>query len=333
MRFFAPRIESYFSTREHSASCFPELSFADVCQSAKRLFLCGGSNQTQVCAIATDSAGFRIFNDNTACPWGEPMLWYSTLDGPLEGQHVTLASVNERAACGAGQRYGHPFITDWRPTSSLSDIAKQYSGQDFTLTNGTSAYNNPALNCSDISDPGVIMSGGFLSFGKASVASAANRCNRTLTMTATLKDTGYLAFSYQSFGNYQCNYYPDLCGDFRLYIDGVQAYPDPRSYYSWDTSSDWIVFRSSTIAKGFHTFQFSYVPPASWYMPWPYVAPNIGAGGIESGAVAGLQLTWKRRARARHRAVKICRIRYCIVSPELASSWLRTSPRILKPSR
>ena len=71
-------IESFFSTREHSASCFPELSFADVCQSAKRLFLCGGSNQTQVCAVATDSAGFRIFNDNTACPWGEPMLWYSS---------------------------------------------------------------------------------------------------------------------------------------------------------------------------------------------------------------------------------------------------------------
>jgi hypothetical protein len=204
-------ISSYFSTREHSASCFPELSFADVCQSAKRLFLCGGSNQTQVCAVATDSAGFRIFNDNTACPWGEPMLWYSTLDGPLEGQHVTLASVSETAGCRSGQRYAHPFITDWR--SSLSDIAKQYTGQGVTLANGTSAYNDPTKPCGDTTDPGVVLAGGYLSFGPISVSAAANRCNRTFTMTATLKDYGYLAFSHQSFGNYQCNYYPYLCVD------------------------------------------------------------------------------------------------------------------------
>jgi len=171
-------VTSYFTTREHSASCFPEISFADNCQSAKRLFLCGGSNQTQVCAIATDSSGFRIFNDDTACPWGEPLLWYSTLDGPLEGQHVTLASVNEAVGCNPGQRFAHPFITDWR--GSLPDLAKQYSSQGITLTNSTSSWKDSTQPCADTADPGVILAGGYLSFGTVSPTSSANRCNRTL---------------------------------------------------------------------------------------------------------------------------------------------------------
>jgi len=277
-------ISSYFTTREHSSSCFPELSFADVCQSAKRLFLCGGSNQSQVCAVATDSSGFRIFNDNTACPWGEPLLWYSTLDGPLEGQHVTLASVNEAAACTAGQRFAHPFITDWRGT--LSDLAQQYSGQGVTLTNGTSDWKDWTKPCGDTTDPGVILAGGYLSFGKISPSDVTNRCNRTLTMTATLQDDGYLAFSHQSFGNWQCSYSQYYCGNLKVHVDGVQVYPDPRTYYSWDVSSDWTVFRSGTIPKGNRTILFSYVPPIYWYKPYPRTQPNIGAG-IDSLILTG----------------------------------------------
>jgi len=241
---------------------------------------------SQVCAVATDSAGFRIFNDNTACPWGEPLLWYSTLDGPLEGQHVTLASVNEAAACTAGQRFGHPFITDWR--SSLSDIASQYSGQGVTLTNRTSSSSDPTKPCGDSSDPGVILAGGYLSFGKVSPSDAANRCNRSLTMTATLQSDGYLAFSHQSFGNYQCNYnyYDYICGNLLVHVDGVQVYPDPRSTYSWEISSDWTVFRTGTIPKGNRTIMFSYVPPRAWYKPYPQNQPNIGAG-IDSLVLTG----------------------------------------------